>query len=138
MHMNKSPSGALCPYYFMGGELHPLHYGSYFNDKERLFEMIKAEEEFILKSSGTNNRRVWIDLYETNLDGETIDFLLNHLKAIRHKIFKLCLIGCSKHEMKKIKEKMKLEKMDLYGQTQYFADPEEGKQWLVNERVITA
>ena len=131
--LKKSPSGALCPYYFMGGELQPLHYGSYFNDKKHLFEMIKAEEEFILKSSGRNNRRVWIDLYETTLDDEAIDFLINHLKSIRSKIFKLCLVGCSKNDIRRIKDKMKREKMDLYNQTQYFSDPEDGKQWLVSE-----
>ena len=91
MTMKKSPSGALCPYYFMGGELHPLHYGSYFDDKERLFEIIKAEQDFIISSSGTNNRRIWIDLYETVLDDEVIDFLVDHLTAIRPKIYKLCL-----------------------------------------------
>jgi hypothetical protein len=65
--LDKSPSGSACPYYFMGGELHPLKYGSYFENKEKLFAVIKAEEDFILKSSGQNNRRIWIDLYETKL-----------------------------------------------------------------------
>jgi hypothetical protein len=32
--ITKSPSGSLCPYYYMGSELHPLHYGSYFDDKK--------------------------------------------------------------------------------------------------------
>ena len=131
--LKKSPSGSLCPYYFMGGELHPLHYGSYFNDKKRLFEIIRAEEDFILSSSGTNNRRIWIDLYETTLDGEVIDFLVNHLKVIRHKIFKLCLVGCSFSGRQKLKSKMKQEDMDLFSQTQYFSDPEKAKQWLVRE-----
>ena len=132
--LKKSPSGTLCPYYYMGGEFHPLHYGSYFDDKKRLFEIIKAEEDFILKSSGANNRRIWIDLYDTALDNETIDFLIDHLKAIRSKIFKLCLVGCSFSDKRKIRAKMKKEKMDLFSRTQYFADPEDGKRWLVSER----
>ena len=98
--------------------------------------MIRAEEEFILESPGVNNRRVWIDLYETSLDDDTIDFLLRHLAAIRSKIHKLCLVGCSKRDERRIKMKMKQNQMDLYGQTQYFADPEEGKRWLVNECAV--
>jgi len=131
--LQKSPSGSLCPYYYMGGELHPLHYGSYFDDKKRLFEIIKAEEDFILKSSGTNNRRIWIDLYETTLDNEVIDFLVDHLIAISHKIFKLCLVGCSLRDRQKIRAKMKLKNMDLFSQVQYFSDPEKGKQWLLGK-----
>jgi len=131
--IKKSPSGSLCPYYYMSGELHPLKYGSCHNDKKRLFEIIKAEEEFILKSSGTNNRRIWIDLYETALDDETITVLVGHLKTIRHKILKLCLVGCMPRDMRKIKAAMKRENMDLYGQTQYFSDPEEAKQWLLGK-----
>ena len=129
--MNKSPSGSLCPYFFMGGELHPLHYGSYFNNKKELFTIIKAEEDFILASSGTNNRRIWIDLYETVIDNEVVDILVDHLKAIRHKIHKLCLVGCSSKDKEKIKSKMRQQKMDLLEQTQYFSDPEEAKQWLI-------
>jgi hypothetical protein len=49
---------------------------------KKFFEIIKAEEDFILKSSGINNRRIWIDLYETTLDDEVITFLINHLKLI--------------------------------------------------------
>jgi anti-anti-sigma regulatory factor len=134
--MRKSPSGALCPYYFMGGELQPLHYGSYYDDKDGLFEMIRAEEEFILKSPGMNNRRVWIDLYETSLDDDTIAFLLKHFTAIRSKIYKLCLVGCSKRDERRIKMNMKHRQMDLYSQTQYFDDPEEAKRWLVSEKVV--
>lgn len=132
--LKKSPSGSLCPYYYMGGELHPLHYGSYFNDKARLCEVIKAEENFILKSSGMNNRRIWIDLYGTALDDDVINFLIEHLKIIRHKILKLCLIGCSLSAKRKIKAKMKRENMDLFIQTKYFSDPEDGKQWLISEK----
>ena len=129
----KSPSGSLCPYYFMGGELHPLHYGSYFNNKKELFAIIKAEEDFILASSGNNNRRIWIDLYETVIDNEVVDVLVDHFKAIRHKILKLCLVGCSSKDREKIKSKMRQQNMDLLDQTQYFSDPEEAKQWLIGK-----
>jgi anti-anti-sigma regulatory factor len=131
--LKKSPSGSLCPYYFMGGELHPLKYGSYFDKKEKLFSVIKAEEEFILKSSGQNNRRIWIDLYETNLDDDIIEALVLHLQAVRHKIYNLCLVGCSSKSERKIKKKMKQYGMDLYAATKYFSDPEIAKQWLIGK-----
>lgn len=131
--LKKSPSGSLCPYYYMGGELHPLKYGSYFDDKQRLFEIIKAEEDFILKSSGTNNRRIWIDLYETSIDDDVSDALIQHLRTIRHKIFNLCLVGCSSVVQRTIKKKMKQAEMDLYYSTRYFDDPEIAKQWLLGK-----
>jgi len=132
MH-NKSPSGSLCPYYFMGGELHPLHYGNYNNDKNKLFEIIEKEEIFILNSSGINNRRIWIDLYGTVIDNDVIDILANHLKSIKHKINKVCLVGCSSNVRRKIKNKLKLENMDLLNQIKYFTNPEKAKIWLIGK-----
>ena len=129
--MNKSPSGSLCPYYYMGGELHPLKYGSYFNHKEKLFAVIKAEEEFILKSAGQKNRRIWVDLYETTLDAEVIDYLVLHIKNISSKILKLCLVGCSQFDKRKIIKRMKADQLDIAGQVTFFADPEDAKQWLL-------
>lgn len=131
--LNLSPSGSLCPYHYMGGELHPLHYGSYFDKKDELFSVIKAEEEFILKSSGTNNRNIWIDLYETIIDDEVADALVMHLKTIRHKVYKLCLVGCSSGDRCRIQKKMKHYDMDLLHSTRYFADPEIAKQWLIGK-----
>ena len=129
--MNKSPSGSLCPYYYMGGELHPLKYGSYYNDKNKLFAVMKAEEEFILKSSGENNRRIWIDLYESTLDNEVIDKLVLHVKTIRSKIFKLCFVGCSFLDKLRIKKQMKASNIDIAEQVKFYSDPEEAKQWLI-------
>jgi hypothetical protein len=119
----------------MGGELHPLKYGSYFCDKEKLFTVIKAEESFILKSSGQNNRRIWIDLYETKLDNEVIDALAVHIKTIRPKIFKLCFVGCSIFNRARMKYKMAEKCIDIVGQIRFFSDPEKAKQWLVSEKI---
>jgi hypothetical protein len=131
--INKSPSGSLCPYYYKGGELHPLKYGSFFADKNKLFQVMKAEEEFILKSSGQKNRRIWIDLYETKLDSEVISALSLHIKTIQHKIFKLCFVGCPFFDRRKIKEQMVRNQIGITEQTKFFSDPEKAKQWLVGE-----
>jgi len=132
----KSPSGSLCPYYYMGGELHPLKYGGFFKDKAKLFATIQAEQEFILKSSGQNNRTIWIDLYETNLDEEVIDALAEHIKAISHKIFKICLVGCSWSKEQRIKKVFKKHNVDIVTQIMFFSDPEKAKQWLIGKNVL--
>lgn len=44
----KSPGGSIFPYYYKGGEIHCLKYGSYYSDTEKLFKLMKQEEEFIL------------------------------------------------------------------------------------------
>jgi len=116
----------------MGGELHPLKYGSYYTDKNRLFAVIKAEEAFILKSPGQNDRRIWIDLYKTKLDREVIQTLVQHIGAIRHKILKLCLVGCSLPCTVEIKHQMRKTVPDLARTIRFFSDPEKAKQWLIN------
>ena len=131
--LTKSPSGSVCPYYYMGGELHPLKYGSYFDDKISLFNVMKAEQEFILKSSGTNNRQIWIDLYETTIDDKVIIALAAHIRAIRHKIFKLCFVGCSNADKRHIIKAFKKDNIDIASQIKFFSDPEEAKQWLVGD-----
>ena len=131
--MNKSPSGSICPYYYMGGELHPLKYGSYFSDKEKLLKVMKAEEEFILSAPGQKNRRIWIDLYETDLDDEIVKALALHVKAISQKIFKTCFVGCSFFGRRKIKKALAVNQIEIIEQIRFFSDPEKAKQWLVAE-----
>jgi len=131
--VSKSPSGSLCPYYYMGGELHPLKYGSCFGNKEKLFSLIKAEEDFILNSSGQNNRHIWIDLYETTLDDEVIDRIVSHINVISPKIFRLCFVGCSFLNRRKLKNKMVINNVKIVDEVRFFSDPEKAKQWLVGK-----
>jgi hypothetical protein len=132
--LSKSPSGSVCPYYFMGGELHPLKYGGYKADKQKLFAIIKAEEEFILRSPENGNRRVWVDLYDTELDGEVIAELARYFAAIEQKIKKLCFVGCGFCARLRLKYRLKRESRKLAEQIRFFADPEDAKQWLVGEK----
>lgn len=134
--MNKSPSGSICPYYYMGGELHPLKYGGYFKDKDKLYHVMNAEETFILQSSGLKNRRIWIDLYETELDEDVANALALHIKAIEHKIFKICFVGCRFTERIRLKRAIRKNCIGIYKQMEFFSDPEKAKQWLLNEENI--
>lgn len=129
--LKKSPSGSLCPYYYKGGELQPLHYGSYKDNMERLSEIMDAEEKFILSSTG--GRRVWIDLYETNLTGSMIFKMAKHITHISPKVSKMALVGCSKSVFKKIINYLGVLKCNLAGQIKLFDDPEISKDWLVGK-----
>ncbi|WFR58722.1 hypothetical protein QA584_06495 [Anaerocolumna sp. AGMB13025] len=131
--LKKSPSGSLCPYYYMGGELHPLKYGSFFKDKNRLFKIMEEEEAFILNAPGENNRRIWIDLYETTIDNEVIEKLAAHILRIQNKIFKVCFVGCGFFTKQKIRKAMAYIKLDLADQVRFFSDPETAKMWLVGK-----
>jgi hypothetical protein len=132
----QSPSGSACPYYFMGGELHPLKYGSFFSDGERLLEVMKAEEAFILRSPGAHNRRIWIDLYETRLDGEAARALAAHMQAIEPKILKLCFVGCSFLGAVRLRRAMAALGLAVAKNARFFRDPEEAKKWLVGKSGI--
>ena len=57
--MIKSPGGSLFPYYYKGGEIHCLKYGSKYKKYEELFELMRLEEEFIFKAN--KKLRIWID-----------------------------------------------------------------------------
>ena len=133
----QSPSGSVCPYYFMGGELHPLKYGSYFSDQEKLLAVMKAEEEFIQRSPGQKNRRIWIDLYETRLDGEAARALAAHLLAIESKILKLCFVGCSFFGAIRLRRQMAALGLAAWKNARFFRDPEEAKRWLVGKDRVT-
>lgn len=135
LQLPRSPSGSLCPYYYLGGELHPLKYGGFGTDRRRLRSVMLAEQEFILASAGTRNRRVWVDLYQTVLDDTSIALLVDHLQAIRPKILRLCLVGCSFRDRRRLRAAMRRLSPGLFASTRYFADPEDAKRWLVGKEV---
>lgn len=129
--LRKSPSGALSPYYYKGGYFHGIHYGSYFEDSDALFDMMDKEEEFILKSP--ENRRILIDLYETCLTPAVIERLLIHLENIKPRVVKLA-ISADKKSIKILKNAISKRK-ELNGLCCFFStDMEEGKTWLVSDK----
>ena len=60
MH-KKSPGGSLFPYYYNGGQLHCLKYGSFYKNEKALFVLMDKEKDFILSQAGVLN--IWIDFY---------------------------------------------------------------------------
>lgn len=128
--MTKSPSEALSPYYYKGGYFHGIHYGSYFGNAEALEDMMKREEEFILKSC--EKRRIMIDLYETELSPRVLEALEQHLIHLCPKIVKLAFATDRKGLRvirKMIRRCRQLENLCCY----YSTDMEEGKTWLVSD-----
>lgn len=128
--ITKSPSGALSPYYYKGGYFHGIHYGSYFENVEALFNMMDQEEQFILKCH--EQKRILIDLYQTSIEQNVIERLIQHLEKISPRIFKLA-IATDKINLKKIHKAIKGDKTCQSIYCYFSTDMEEAKTWLVSD-----
>lgn len=84
-------------------------------------------EKFILSSTASSGRRVWIDLYETNLTEAMIQKLSQHIVNIIHKVSKMALVGCPRRVFKKIEGYLYRADCNLAGQIKCFKDPERSK-----------
>jgi hypothetical protein len=131
MYTQESPGGSTFPYYYKGGEIHCLKYGSFFSDEEALFTVIKAEEAFIAKP----NRRllIWVDFYETRLTGRILSEFAGSMNRLRPHIIKLAIVGCSFWEKQRLRFIARKSGEGLPAPTHFFADPEDAKTWLVSE-----
>ncbi len=129
--MQKSPSGAMFPYYFKDGELFGLHLGSFFADEDRLVDMIKAEEVFFLRQ----NRCIglWIDFYQSKLTDRVMGEFIEYLNHTYERITKLAIVGCSSRDKRRISSLIKKAACLSALPVRYYSDPEEAKSWLVNE-----
>lgn len=128
--ITKSPSGALSPYYYKGGYFHGIHYGSYFEDMEALFNMMQQEEQFILKSP--ERKRILIDLYETSINQVVLEKLIQHLEKLSPRIIKLA-IATDRMNLKNIRKAIKSAKACQSICCYFSTDMEEGKTWLVSD-----
>jgi len=126
----KSPGGSTFPYYYNGGEIHCLKYGSFFGNHDKLMALMKAEEDFI---QSTNRRlRIWIDLYETKITNMILLELVQSLLRIKDQIIKLAIVGLSYLGRWKLNRILKKQKFASQ-RVAYFEDPEKAKAWLVSE-----
>ncbi|MFB8373677.1 hypothetical protein [Paenibacillus taichungensis] len=128
--MIKSPGGSLFPYYYKGGEIHCLKYGSKYKKYEELFELMRLEEEFIFKAN--KKLKIWIDLYETSITEMVLQELVNNLSNLNGYVKKISFVGLSSISKWKLKRKIKNLKLEY--PVSYFSDPEEAKTWLISER----
>jgi len=88
------------PYYYKGGEIHCLKYGSHYSDTEKLFELMKQEEEFILH---TNRRlKIWVDFYKTTITEQVLQQFIAHITNLHARIDKLSIVGLTRFNMWKI------------------------------------
>lgn len=106
-----------------------LTYDARVRNDYKLFAVMDAEQEFILKSHG--GRKVWVDLYETKKNAVICDKLCAHLQAVSHKISKLALVGCSRIDRYHIGRRMKHAGCSL--PIAYYRDPEIAKDWLIGK-----
>lgn len=129
--MQKSPGGAIFPYFYKDGELFGLHLGSYSSDEDGVIAMMKAEQVFFLKQ----NRAIplWIDFYATDLTDRVINEFIEFVKNTHDRIPKLGIVGCSTRSRLKINSLLKRTGELSTLLVKYFKDPEVAKTWLVNE-----
>jgi len=131
MQIQKSPSGAMFPYYFKNGELFGLHLGSYFLDEDGVIAMMKAEETFFAKQH--RQMGLWIDFYETKLTDRVIQEFVEMLKQMKPRLTKLGIVGASFLARWKISRLIKKTDSLTSLPVKYYEDPEEAKTWLVSE-----
>jgi len=127
----KSPGGSTFPYFYKGGEVHCLKYGSFFGNEGKLFEVMHAEEEFVKR---TNKKlRIWVDFYDTKATATVLNEFVESLKRIEPHIFKLTIVGLSFLAKRRLNRRLKAQgAAKVYG-VKYFVDPEDAKSWLVSE-----
>ena len=131
MQIQKSPSGALFPYYYKNGELFGLHLGSYFSDEDGVIAMMKAEEVFFNKQYRPMG--IWIDFYETKLTDRVIHGFVEMVEQMGPKVTRLGIVGCSTITRWKINRLIKKTVPLSSLPVKYFEDPEVAKTWLVSE-----
>ncbi|WP_231574833.1 hypothetical protein [Paenibacillus sp. FSL R7-0273] len=105
-----------------------MKYGSFHTDSNSLFELMKAEEAFIL---GQPKRlAVWVDLYETQLTKEVMLEFAGNMTRLEPRIRKLAVVGnyFSRHRLHRYLRK---HADPFTAPIQYYDDPEEAKTWLV-------
>jgi hypothetical protein len=131
MLLQKSPGGSAYPYYFKGGTLLGLHYGSFFKNEEALLARMRAEEEFI--NNSVRQSPLWIDFYQTRLtDKILVEFSTSILRLQKH-ITKMAIVGCSFWDKRRLMKLMTKTGRKFPMPVGFFSDPERAKTWLVSE-----
>jgi hypothetical protein len=131
MQTKISPGGSRFPYYYKGGEIHCLKYGSFHADEEALLAVMKAEEIFI--ANPNQQLLVWVDFYETKLTHEVLSEFSESMNRLRPHIIKLAIVGCSVWDQYRLYLLSREAGRELPTALKFFSDPEVAKTWLVSE-----
>ncbi len=131
MYTEKSPGGSIFPYYYKGGQLFGLHYGSFFSDEARLLALMKAEEAFIAKPN--HQTPLWVDFCETTLTDKVLTEFVASILRLRKQIIKLGIVGCSFKDRWRLGRLIKKSGLEASLPVRFFDDPEDAKTWLVSE-----
>ncbi|WP_426452783.1 hypothetical protein ACP26L_12185 [Paenibacillus sp. S-38] len=131
MYSIKSPGGSLFPYYYKGGEIHCLKYGSFYSDQGGLLALMKEEEAFVAETR--RRLEIWVDFYKTDLPDRVLDEFAASIGRLSPHISKLAIVGCSITARLKLAGRLKRTKGASALPLRFFGDPEEAKTWLVGE-----
>lgn len=128
--LKKSPGGSYFPYYYKGGEIHCLKYGSYYDDEASLFNVMRAEEAFVL--SLNRAMPIWVDWYKTVISEAVLQEFVNSMERVQHRVSKLALVGLRYGDRVRVQRIQKRLGMQI-PQIRFFRDPEDAKTWLIHE-----
>ncbi|MEC0242630.1 hypothetical protein P4H66_22720 [Paenibacillus dokdonensis] len=126
----KSPGGSMFPYYYKGGEIHCLKYGSKYDNEESLFKLMEQEQEFIFNIN--RKLKIWVDFYETTITDRVLQEFINHLQRINDRIDKISIVGLTGFNLWRIKRKIKKSGINLI--ISFYKDPEDAKTWLIHDK----
>ena len=100
------------------------------DDRELIREKILKEEKLICRPS--NPALILYHLYDTMIDYELAEAIVNSILRSQRYIRKLAIIGLSKHGKVNIKKYLKKSGLRFNMVTEYFDDFEKAKEWLVS------
>lgn len=129
MYSQKSPGGSLFPYYYKGDEIHCLKYGGFLANEEALLALMKAEEDFIIKTN--HPLRIWVDFYETNRTDEVLVQFVENIGHLSNSMIKLAIVGFSFFDKIRFRKFAKKLGIKFSMPIKFFSDPEDAKTWLV-------
>jgi hypothetical protein len=132
MLTKKSPGGSTFPYYYKGGELFGIHFGSFGVNEAGLIARMKAEGAFFLEQN--HGIGFWVDFYQTKLTDRVLEEFIEMMEHTSRLMYKLALVGCSFRDQQRITRLIKKAENLSKLPVKYFVDPEEAKTWLVSER----
>ncbi|MBP1904883.1 hypothetical protein J2Z32_001507 [Paenibacillus turicensis] len=131
MSSMKSPGGSLFPYYYKGGELHCLKYGSFYENEDSLFKLMKDEEEFI--SSQNRLLNIWVDFYKTKLTNAVLNKFLENMIYLQNHSKKIAIVGLSFWDKWRFRKMLRKQNYSFLVPIQYYDDPEIAKTWLISD-----